>query len=85
MSPVFSLTCLIYILDKMAVNMNKESEITSTVEDTWFVIIPEDEIKLENAKIQGKLYNFVHLLLKGVFAKNEKGYRLNTKNNLLRL
>ena len=41
MSPVFSLTCLIYILDKMAENMNKESEITSTVEDTWFVNIPE--------------------------------------------
>ena len=65
--------------------MNKESEITSTVEDTWFVNIPEVEIKQENAKIQGKLYNFVNLLLKGVFAKNEKGYRLNTKNNLLRL
>jgi len=60
---VFSLTCLIYILDKMAENMNKESEITSTVEDTWFVNIPEVEIKLENAKIQGKLYNFVNLLL----------------------
>jgi len=43
--------------------MNKESEITSTVEDTWFVNIPEVEIKLENAKIQGKLYNFVNLLL----------------------
>ena len=82
---VFSLTCLIYILDKMAENMNKESEITSTVEDTWFVNIPEVEIKQENAKIQGKHYNFVNLLLKGVFAKNEKGYRLNTKNNLLRL
>ena len=38
---VFSLTCLIHILDKMAENMNNESEITSTVEDTWFVIIPE--------------------------------------------
>jgi len=49
--------------DKMAENMNKESEITSTVEDTWFVNIPEVEIKLENAKIQGKLYNFVNLLL----------------------
>ena len=50
---VFSLTCLIHILDKMAENMNKESEITSTVEDTWFVNIPEVEIKLENTKIQG--------------------------------
>ena len=60
---VFSLTCLIYILDKMAENMNKESEITSTVEDTWFVNIPEDEIKLENAKIQGKFPNIVNFLL----------------------
>ena len=60
---VFSLTCLIYILDKMAENMNKESEITSTVEDTWFVNIPEVEIKLEKAKIQGKLYNLVNFLL----------------------
>jgi len=59
---VFSLTCLIYILDKMAENMNKESEITSTVEDTWFVNIPEVEIKLENTKIQGKLPNFVNFL-----------------------
>ena len=36
--------------------MNKESEITSTVEDSWFVNIPEVEIKLENAEIQGKLF-----------------------------
>ena len=56
MSPVFSLICLIYILDKMAENMNKESEITSTVEDSLFVNIPEVEIKLENAEIQGKLF-----------------------------
>ena len=47
----------------MAENMNKESEITSTVEDTWFVNIPEDEIKLENAKIQGKFPNIVNFLL----------------------
>jgi len=60
---VFSLTCLIYILDKMAENMNKESEITSTVEDTWFVNIPEVKIKLEKAEIQGKLYNLVNFLL----------------------
>ena len=44
----------------MAENMNKKSdvkksEITSTVEDTCFVNIPEEEIKLENAEIQGKL------------------------------
>ena len=60
---VFSLTRLIYILDKMAENMNKESEITSTVEDTWFVNIPEVKIKLDNAEIQGKLYNLVNFLL----------------------
>ena len=60
---VFSLTCLIHILDKMAENMNKESEITSTVEDTWFVNIPEVKIKLDNAEIQGKLYNLVNFLL----------------------
>ena len=59
---VFGLTCLIYILDKMAENMNKESEITSTVEDTWFVNIPEVKIKQENAEIQGKLPNFVNFL-----------------------
>jgi len=46
----------------MAENMNKESEITSTVEDTWFVNIPEVKIKLENAEIQGKLPNFVNFL-----------------------
>ena len=40
----------------MAENMNNESEITSTVEDTWFVNIPEVEIKLENAEILGKLF-----------------------------
>ena len=34
----------------------KESEITFTVvEDTCFVKIPEEEIKLENTEIQGKL------------------------------
>ena len=60
---VFSLTCLIHILDKMAENMNKESEITSTVEDTWFFNIPEVKIKLDNAEIQGKLYNLVNFLL----------------------
>jgi len=47
----------------MAENMNKESEITSTVEDTWFVNIPEVKIKQENAEIQGKLYNLVNFLL----------------------
>ena len=36
----------------------KKSEITLTVEDTFFVKIPEDDIKLENTRIQGKLNNF---------------------------
>ena len=36
----------------------KKSEITLTVEDTFFVKIPEDDIKLENTGIQGKLNNF---------------------------
>ena len=35
----------------------KESEIISTVEETCFVNIPEDDIKLENTEIQGKLNN----------------------------
>ena len=35
----------------------KKSEITLTVEDTCFVKIPEDNIKLENTGIQGKLNN----------------------------
>ena len=36
----------------------KESEITSTIEDTCFVDIPEDEIKLENTEIQGNFDKF---------------------------
>ena len=36
----------------------KESEITSTVVETCFVNIPEDEIKLENTEIQGNLDKF---------------------------
>ena len=52
-----------HISDRMAEIMKKEvdvkdSEITSTVEDTCFVNIPEDDIKLENTEIQGKLDNF---------------------------
>ena len=47
----------------MAENIKKEvnvteSEITSTVEETCFVNIPEDEIKLENTEIQGNLDKF---------------------------
>lgn len=36
----------------------KEYEITSTVEDTCFVDIPEHEIKLENTEIQDNLDKF---------------------------
>ena len=35
----------------------KEFEISSTVKETCFVVIPKDEIKLENTEIQGKLNN----------------------------
>ena len=44
----------------------KESEIISTVEETCFVNIPEDDIKLENTEIQGKLnsVNFNFNILK---------------------
>ena len=49
-----------HISDRMAEIMKievdaKDSEITSTVEDTCFVDIPEDEIKLENTEIKGNL------------------------------
>ena len=40
----------------------KDSEITSTVEDTCFVDIPEDEIKLENTEIKGNLEKFIFFL-----------------------
>ena len=33
----------------------KDFEMTPTVEDTCFVNIPEDEIKMENTEIRGKL------------------------------
>ena len=36
----------------------KESEIISTVEEACFVNILEDDIKLENAEKQGKLFSF---------------------------
>ena len=35
----------------------KNSEITSTIEETCFVDITEDEIKLENTEIKGNLDN----------------------------
>ena len=53
----------IYFSDRMAEIIKqevdvKESEITSTVEDTCFVNIADVDIKLENTEVQGKLYNF---------------------------
>ena len=47
--------------DRMAEIMKKEvdveeSEIISSVEDTRFVDIPEDDIKLENTEIKGNLF-----------------------------
>ena len=42
----------------------KESEITFTVEETRFVNIPEDDIKLEVTEIQGKLNNSKFLNIK---------------------
>ena len=36
----------------------KDFEMTSTVEDSCFVNIPEDEIKMENIQVQGKLKTF---------------------------
>ena len=35
----------------------KNSEITSTIEETCFVDITEDEIKLENTEIKGNFDN----------------------------
>ena len=55
--------CFFYFSDRMAEIMKKEvdvkeSEITSTVEETCFVNIPEDGIKLENTKIKGNFEKF---------------------------
>ena len=49
-----------HISDRMAEIMKKEvdvkdSDITSIVEDTCFVNIPEDQINLENTEIKGNL------------------------------
>ena len=33
----------------------KDSEVTSTIEETCFIDMLEDEIKLENEELQGKL------------------------------
>jgi len=53
--------------DRMAENMKqevdfKDSEITSTVDDTCFVNIPEDQIKLENTEIKGNPDKFIYSL-----------------------
>ena len=57
---VYHYVCYIHFSDRMAEMMKKELdvkdfEMTSTVEDTCFVNIPEDEIKMENIEVQGKL------------------------------
>ena len=57
--------CL-FFSDRMAEIMKKEvdvkeSEITCTVEETCFVNIPEDKVKLENTKIKGNFDKF-HIL-----------------------
>ena len=59
------LFCLDHVLDRMAEMIKheldvKNCKITSTVEDTCFVTIPDDEIKLENTEIRGKL-DILHL------------------------
>ena len=61
MVSVFHWLCLIHVSDKMAEMMTNELDVnlTSTVvEDTCFVNIPDDEIKLENTEIQGKFSSF---------------------------
>ena len=67
--------CLMHISDRMAEMIKheldvKDCKITSTViEDTYFVNIPEDEIKLENTGIQGNRDSFIFLY---------KEYRIET-------
>ena len=57
----------IYFSDRMAEIIKqevdvKESEITSTVEDTCFVNIPEDQTKLENTEMKGNLDKYIFSL-----------------------
>ena len=59
----------IYISDRMAEIMKKELDVkefetTSTVEDTCFINISEDKIKMENIEVQGKLKTLNDLLIK---------------------
>ena len=45
----------LYFSDRMEENIKKESDVKERIiEDTCFVDIPEDGIKLENVEIQGK-------------------------------
>ena len=47
-------SCLMHVSELMKEELDvKNCKITSTVEETCFVNIPEDEIKLENTGIQG--------------------------------
>ena len=55
----FVFSIYFYFSDRMAENRKKEtdlkeSEIISTVEETCFVNIPENDVKRENTEIQGK-------------------------------
>ena len=64
MGPAF-----IYISDRMVEIMKKELDVkefetTSTVEDTCFINISEDKIKMENIEVQGKLKTLNDLLIK---------------------
>ena len=46
----------LYVSDRMEENIKKESDVHECIiEDTCFVDIREDGIKLENMEIQGKL------------------------------
>ena len=45
-------------MNKNELDVKYCSKIAPTVENTCFVNIPEDEIKLENTEKQGKLNNF---------------------------
>ena len=48
----------LYFSDRMEENIKKESDVNECImEDTCFVDIREDGIKLENMEIQGKLDN----------------------------
>ena len=82
-----------HVSDKMAEMMKneldvKDCKITSTaVEDTCFVNIPEDEIKLENSGLQGKLDSStlikqrIHNSVTAVFLGRGGGRKYNTITN----